>query len=82
MSDLLAPLSGVPQRATEVLEGLKLHAPSADRALRPPELARKLGLGSRIVSVALHWLCSEPANRVVRWQKRATESWDKFSFEP
>ena len=82
MSDLVPPLRQVPQRTTEVLEGLRLHAPRADRALRPPELARKLGLGSRIVAVALDWLSSEPASRVVRRQKQAIETWDKFSFEP
>ena len=80
MSDFLPPVSPVPQRATEVLEGLKLHAPRADGALRPPELARRLGLGSRIVASALDWLSSQPANGVVRRQKRTTETWDKFSF--
>ena len=82
MSEFLSSLSPVPQRATEVLEGLKLHARRADRALRPPELAGRLGLGSRIVARALDWLSSQPANGVVRRQKRNTETWDKFSFEP
>jgi len=82
MSDLFSSVSQPPQRATEVLEGLQLHAPRADRALRPPELARRLGLGNRIVAVALAWLATEPASKVVRRQKKATETWDKFSFEP
>ena len=72
----------VPQNTTEVLEGLKLHAVRADRAMRSAELARKLGLGSTIVARALEWLAAEPAHRVVRRPKSRTEIWDKFSFEP
>ena len=78
---LLSP-ARVPRHTTEVLEGLKLHAPRADRAVRSSELARKLGLGSTIVSRALEWLAAEPAHRVVRRRKSRKEIWDKFSFEP
>ena len=82
MSNLLSPHGRVPQNATEVLQGLKLHAVRSDRALRSSELARKLGLGSTIVARALEWLASEPAHRVVLRRKSSTEIWDKFSFEP
>jgi hypothetical protein len=82
MSNLLSPLSRAPQHTTEVLQGLKLHAPRADRAVRSSELARKLGLGSTIVARALEWLAAEPTHRVVRRRKSRKEIWDKFSFEP
>ena len=81
-STLLPPPGRVPQHTTEVLEGLKFHAPKADRAVRSSELARKLGLGSTIVARALEWLAAEPAHRVVRRRKSRKEIWDKFSFEP
>ena len=82
MSNPLSPLSRAPQHTTEVLQGLKLHAPRADRAVRSSELARKLGLGSTIVARALEWLASEPAHKVVRRRKSRKDFWDKFSFEP
>ena len=79
---LLSPAGRSPRCTTEVLEGLKLHAPRSDHAVRSSELARKLGLGSTIAARALEWLAAEPAHRVVRRGKSRKEIWDKFSFEP
>ena len=81
-STLLSPPGRSPRYTTEVLEGLKLHAPRSDHAVRSSELARELGLGSTIVARALEWLAAEPAHRVVRRGKSRKEIWDKFSFEP
>ena len=66
-----------PSHAGDVLEGLRVHAREARRAVRAAELARNPGFGSRNVAVALAWLADQPDSPVVR-RKTEREIWYKY----
>ena len=61
----------------EVAAGLRRYAGRAEAAVRPVELARRLGLGRRIVQLALESLVAAPASGV-RSRQRAGEVWEKY----
>ena len=79
MTDALGGYAAIPQMAEEVIDGLREYAGNAGAALRSPELARKIGLGSRLVQVALCCLSANPNSGVVR-RRRTDELWDKYWF--
>ena len=79
MADAFGGHTVIPQMAEEVIDGLREYARNPDAALRSPELARKLGLGSRLVQVALCCLSANPNSGVVR-RRRTDELWDKYWF--
>jgi hypothetical protein len=64
----------------EVAAGLRRYAGRAEAAVRPVELARRLGLGKRIVQLALQKLADTPASGV-KCRQRAGEVWEKYWLE-
>jgi hypothetical protein len=70
-------MGNTPHCTSDVLDGLRRHAREGQGALRPAELARYLGLGSRNVAVALAWLADRPETGVIR-QKANAEIWAKY----
>jgi hypothetical protein len=71
----------LPKRSKEVIEGLSRHAVRPEVAMRSSELARKIGLSSRIVQQALVGLAMYPQSGVVRRVKSRSELWEKFWFD-
>jgi hypothetical protein len=61
----------------EVAAGLRRYAERGEAAVRPVELARRLGLGKRIVQLALERLVATPASGV-RCRQRPGEVWEKY----